>query len=156
MMILMVILHYNLQAERDAIIGDCAAGEDLYLSGESAYHYDCLRWVKITGFHSAKSLIKLVIHILESAPSLKALTLDTTGGYGRRAGDASECPASREGGKCSFMCERDIKDAKSAVEAVGRYIAGRVPSAVEFELLEPCTRCHTSNQPAEECWCSLS
>lgn len=62
----------------------------------------------------------------------------------------------REGGKCSFMCERDIKDANSAVEAVGRYIIGRVPSSVEFEVLEPCMRCHTGNQPAEEFWWSLS
>ena len=79
----MVILHYDLQAERDAVIRDCVAGDDLYLRGESAYQHECLRLVKITGFHPAKSLIKLVIHILKSAPSLESLTLDTTRGYGR-------------------------------------------------------------------------
>jgi hypothetical protein len=67
---LMVMVYYNLQVERDAIIRDCVAGADLYLRGESAYHHDHLKRVKITGFRSAKSLIKLVIHILESAPSL--------------------------------------------------------------------------------------
>ena len=143
----MVILHYHLQVGRDSIIGDCAAVDDLYLRGESAYQHDCLRRVKITGFHSAKSLIKLVIHILESAPSLEVLTLDTTCGYGRKAGDASKCTASRNSNKCSYMSKRDIEDANSAVEDAGRYIVGRVPSAVEFVVLEPCRRCHTGNQP---------
>jgi hypothetical protein len=78
-MILMVMVYYNLQAERDAIIRDCVAGDDLYLRGESAYHHGHLKRVKITGFHSAKSLIKLVIHILECVPSQVA------GGAGQSA-----------------------------------------------------------------------
>ncbi|KAM0880233.1 hypothetical protein ACQ4PT_033697 [Festuca glaucescens] len=143
---------FILHAERDAIIHDCVAWDDLYPMGESAYKHDRLRRVKITGFHSAKSLIKFVIHILESAPSLESLMLDTTNGYGQRAGDASKCTASRRRGKCSFMSERDIKDANSAVEAAGRYISGRVPSAVEYEVLEPCRRCHTGNQTVDEGW----
>uniref|UniRef100_A0ACD5V7E4 Uncharacterized protein n=1 Tax=Avena sativa TaxID=4498 RepID=A0ACD5V7E4_AVESA len=144
---------FILHAERDAIICDCVAGDDLYLRGASAYKHDRLRRVKITGFHSAKSLIKLVIHILDNAPSLEALTLDTTGGYGQKASNASECAASRwRSGKCSFLSERDIKDASIAVESVGRYIAGRVPSAVEFQVLEPCRRCHTGNQSVDEDW----
>ncbi|KAM0842929.1 hypothetical protein ACQ4PT_058038 [Festuca glaucescens] len=143
---------FILHAERDAIIHDCVAWDDLYPRGESAYKHNCLRRVKITGFHSAKSLIKFVIHILESAPSLESLMLDTTHGYGQKAGDASKCTASKRRGKCSFMSVRDIKDANSAVEAAGRYISGRVPSAVEYEVLEPCRRCHTGSQTVDEGW----
>jgi hypothetical protein len=145
-MILMVMVYYNLQAERDAIIRDCVAGDDLYLRGESAYHHGHLKRVKITGFHSAKSLIKLVIHILESVPSLEALMLDTTRGCGRKPGDISKCTASGESDKCCWISERDLKDTNGAVEAAGRYIVGRVPSAVAFEVLEPCRRCYTGNR----------
>uniref|UniRef100_A0ACD5Z3L9 Uncharacterized protein n=1 Tax=Avena sativa TaxID=4498 RepID=A0ACD5Z3L9_AVESA len=137
---------FILHAERDAIIRDCVADDDVsYLSGESAYKHNRLRWVKITGFHSAKSLIKLVIHILESAPSLEALTLDTTFGYGRKPGDTRRCTIPRVWGKSCWISERDLEDAKEAVEAAGRYVAGRVPSAVEFNVLEPCRQCNTGN-----------
>jgi hypothetical protein len=139
----MVIVYCHLQVERDVIIHDCVAENDLYVKEESAYQHDRLRRVKITGFHSSKSLIKLVIHILESAPSLEALTLDTTNGYGRQPGDTSKCTASGESGKCSWMSEIYLKDADEAVEAAGRYIVGRVPSAVKFNVLEPCRLCYT-------------
>ncbi|KAM0882912.1 hypothetical protein ACQ4PT_032009 [Festuca glaucescens] len=137
---------FILHAERDDIINDCVTGDDLYASGESAYQHDCLKRVKIMGFHSAKSLIKLVIHILGGAPSLESLTLDTTGGYGRKPGDTSKCTASGENPKCCCMSERDVEYADRAVEAAGRYIVGRVPSAVKFEVLEPCRRCYTGNR----------
>jgi hypothetical protein len=134
----------RLQVERDDIINDCVTGDDLYASGESAYQHDRLKRVKIMGFHSAKSLIKLVIHILGSAPSLESLTLDTTGG--RKPGDAGKCTASGESHKCCCMSERDVEYADRAVEAAGRYIFGRVPSAVQFEVLEPCRRCYAGNR----------
>jgi hypothetical protein len=139
----MVIVHYHLQAERDVVIRDCVAENDLFLKEESAYQHDRLKWVKITGFHSSKSLIKLVIHILESAPSLEALTLDTTNGYGRQPGDTSKCTASRENGRCCWMSEIYLKGADEAMKAAGRYITGRVPSAVDFNVLEPCRLCYT-------------
>lgn len=77
------------------MIQHCDAGDDdAYLREKSAYQHDRLKRVMITGFCSAKSLIKLVIHILESAPSLERLTLDTTPrGCGRKLGDTSICTA---------------------------------------------------------------
>lgn len=123
----------------------CDAGDDdEYLRWKSAYQHDRLKRVMIVGFRSAKSLIKLVIHILESSPLLERLTLDTTPhGCGRKLGDTSICTAAKFRGKCCWMSKRALEEANRAVEAVVRYIAGRVPSAVEFEVLEPCRRCHT-------------
>ncbi|KAM3389063.1 hypothetical protein ACQJBY_011294 [Aegilops geniculata] len=95
--------------ERNAIIHCYDAGGDAYLRGKSAYQHDHLKRVMIAGFRSAKSLIKLVIHILESSPSLERLTLDTTpGGHGRKLGDTSICSAARMWGKCSYMREREL------------------------------------------------
>ena len=44
------------------------------------YRHEKLKTVKISGFCSARSMIELTYHILENAPSLKRLTLDTTDG----------------------------------------------------------------------------
>ncbi|XBI59062.1 hypothetical protein VPH35_040198 [Triticum aestivum] len=128
------------------IVDHCDAGDDVYLKGKSAYQHDSLKRVTITGFCSARSLIRLVISILESAPSLERLTLDTTPrGCGRKLGDTSICTAAKYRSKCCWISERSLEESNRAVEAAGRYIAGRVPSAVEFEVLEPCRRCHTGN-----------
>ncbi|XP_048559373.1 F-box protein At2g39490 isoform X1 [Triticum urartu] len=135
-----------LRVARNAIVDHCDAGDDVYLKGKSAYQHDRLKRVTITGFCSAKSLIKLVISILESAPSLERLTLDTTPrGCGRKLGDTSICTAAKYKSKCCWIGERSLEESNRAVEAAGRYIAGRIPSAVEFEVLEPCRRCHTGN-----------
>uniref|UniRef100_R7W9R0 Uncharacterized protein n=1 Tax=Aegilops tauschii TaxID=37682 RepID=R7W9R0_AEGTA len=138
---------FILRIERNAIIHYYDAGGDAYPRGKPAYQHDHLKRVMIAGFRSAKSLIKLVIHILESAPSLECLTLDTTpGGHGRKLGDTSICSAARMWGKCCYMSERALEEANRAVEAASRYIIGRVPSTVEFEVLEPCRQCRTGNQ----------
>ena len=103
------MLHHHLQIKRNAIIHYCDAGCDAYLRGKSGYRHDHLKRVMIAGFRSAKSLIKLVIHILESAPSLERLTLDTTpGGHGRKLGDTSICSGARMWGKYSYMREREL------------------------------------------------
>jgi hypothetical protein len=106
-----------------------------------------LRQVTITGFCSAKSLVELTVHILESTHSLECLTLDTTyGGYDRRMmvyGIIGKCPNSRKIGQCWPMGKRAVEEAHRAVKTAGRCIAGRVPLAVQFEVLGPCSRCHT-------------
>jgi hypothetical protein len=105
-----------------------------------------LRQVMITGFCSAKSLVEFTVHILESSHSLERLTLDTTYGYDRRMGDTiGKCPK-RNIGKCWSMCKRAVEEAHRAVKTAARYITGRVPLAVQYEVLEPCSQCHTGNQ----------
>uniref|UniRef100_A0ACD5T7M5 Uncharacterized protein n=1 Tax=Avena sativa TaxID=4498 RepID=A0ACD5T7M5_AVESA len=107
-----------------------------------------LREVTITGFCSAKSLVELTIHIVESTHSLERLTLDTTqGGYDRRIyGTTGKFPAARKIGKCWPMSKKAVEEAHRAVKTAGRYITGRVPLGVQFEVLGPCSRCHTGEQ----------
>uniref|UniRef100_A0ACD5TDY1 Uncharacterized protein n=1 Tax=Avena sativa TaxID=4498 RepID=A0ACD5TDY1_AVESA len=106
-----------------------------------------LRHVTITGFCSAKSLVELTVHILRSTHSLERLMLDTTRGYDRRIyGTTGKCLAARKIGQCWPMSKRAVEEAHRAVKTAGRYITGRVPLAVQFEVLEPCCRCHTDNQ----------
>ena len=40
------------------------------------------------------------------------------------------------------MNKGDVIQALKAVDAIKRYIDGKVPSSVKFSVLEPCKRCH--------------
>ncbi|XP_024317213.1 uncharacterized protein LOC112271689 [Brachypodium distachyon] len=98
------------------VVGDY---DEAYLRRKPGCRHERLRQVMITGFCSAKSLVELVIYILESTPSLKRLTLDTTQGPDRKCGS----------GGC------DQIQVSKAVEAASRYIAGKVPPTVAFQVL---------------------
>ena len=77
--------------------------------------------VSIQRFSSAKSLIELTCQIIENTPSLRCLELNTT---------RDLFP--------SYTCKDDIRKSRcAAVEAIERYIVGKVPSSVEFKVLEP-------------------
>ncbi|KAL6911439.1 hypothetical protein ACP4OV_000244 [Aristida adscensionis] len=93
-----------------------------------------LQCVNIINFTSAKSLVELARHILESASSLKSLTLDTSHGLPR-------CSVNKSG-KCVYMRKDALVEAYKALLAVQTYIRSKVPSTVELTVLEPCSRCH--------------
>ncbi|CAL5050487.1 unnamed protein product [Urochloa decumbens] len=93
------------------------------------FYHDNLKKVSISGFCSAKSLIELTCQILGTSPSLQCLVLDTTGGYDNT-------------GICENMDRKAIMEALRGVEAIKRYVKGKVPSSVNFKVLEPCDRCH--------------
>uniref|UniRef100_A0A0D9W9V9 At1g61320/AtMIF1 LRR domain-containing protein n=1 Tax=Leersia perrieri TaxID=77586 RepID=A0A0D9W9V9_9ORYZ len=95
--------------------------------------HDKLQNVTITGFNSTKSMIELTSHILQNAPSLKCITLDTADLYDKDHLAMGECTPMMRGG---------ILEARKAVEAIRRYIVEKVPSCVELKLLEPCSECH--------------
>jgi hypothetical protein len=131
-----------MQINQDVMCHDSVVGDDyIYRRKKTEFRHEHLRQVMITGFRASKSLVELVIYILESAPSLERLTLDTVPGYGRGFGSC----ASRTIGQCSRMSKTALTEAHNAIEVAGRYIAGRVPSGVEFQVLEPCSRCHSGN-----------
>lgn len=92
-----------------------------------------LQNVTITGFNSTKSMIELTTHILENAPSLKCITLDTAHFSGKNHLAMGECSPMMRGG---------ILEARRAFEAARRHIAGKIPSFVEYKFLEPCRHCH--------------
>ena len=100
--------------------------------------HDKLKSVTITGFSSAKSLVELTCHILESTKSLEYLTLDTTDGD-----SVSRC--SVNGSDKCYGCPmgRDaIVEARQGLLAIRTYIEGIVPSKVKFTVVGPCSQCH--------------
>ncbi|KAK1632226.1 hypothetical protein QYE76_006541 [Lolium multiflorum] len=99
-------------------------------------HHDKLKTVRITGFCCQKSLVELTRHILESARSLKRLTLTTIdedyllyGGHNRFR-------------KCPALDKEFIREARKSNMAVKTYIEGKVPSTVQLEVFKPCSQCH--------------
>ena len=86
--------------------------------------------------------VELTIDILKIAAYLEHLTLDTTYGDDRRLGTFGRCPASVENGQCPPMSKTALAGAHGGMEVAHLYVAGRVPTNVQFEVLEPCSRSH--------------
>ncbi|KAE8801634.1 hypothetical protein D1007_22663 [Hordeum vulgare] len=100
------------------------------------HRYDKLKNVTIVGFSSAKTLVELTCHILDSSKSLEFLTLDATQGY-----DYLRCSVNRSG-KC-FPVSRDvILEGRRGLLAIKKCIKGIVPPKVKFTIVEPCSQCH--------------
>ncbi|XP_052155068.1 FBD-associated F-box protein At1g66310-like [Oryza glaberrima] len=98
------------------------------------HRHDKLKCVKIINFSSVKTLVELTCHIVESATALECLTLDTTSGSPR-------CSVNKLG-KCFLMRRETLMEAHRALKAVQTYIKLKIPSKVELNVLEPCSRCH--------------
>ncbi|CAM0907263.1 unnamed protein product [Alopecurus aequalis] len=128
--------------EHDSVIS--VGDDELRRKPECRHHR--LRRVMIKGFCSTKSMVEFMRHILESTPSLERLTLDTTVSCRRRFQTwpaIENYPASEVLiQQCRKMCTKDLAKAHRAAEAANRYIAGRVPSAVEYTIMNPCIGCH--------------
>ncbi|KAM3391308.1 hypothetical protein ACQJBY_012776 [Aegilops geniculata] len=122
----------------DSVVGGENAADDPRWKPQC--RHDCLRQVRIIGFCSEKNLVQFVIYIVENTPQLESITLDTTLWSGRR------CDVNGKSRKMKRSCERMtegcIAEAHRAVKVANRYIAGRVPSGVRFQVLEPCSQCH--------------
>jgi hypothetical protein len=128
---LALYLQVPVPSRYDWIIGDPST-----LRKMPERHHDKLMTVRITGFCCQKSLVELTRHILESARSLKRLTLTTIdedyllyGGHNRFR-------------KCPALDREFIREARESNMAVKTYIEGKVPSTVQFEVFEPCSQCH--------------
>uniref|UniRef100_A0A0D9ZR20 Uncharacterized protein n=1 Tax=Oryza glumipatula TaxID=40148 RepID=A0A0D9ZR20_9ORYZ len=124
------ILHVEQRFERHDSILD---GEPTDLRRILHDGHANLQNVTITGFNSSKSMIELTTHVLENAPSLKCITLDTANFSGKNHLAMGECYPMMRGG---------ILEARRAFEAARRHIAGKIPSFVEYKFLEPCRHCH--------------
>ncbi|GJN16953.1 hypothetical protein PR202_gb03983 [Eleusine coracana subsp. coracana] len=115
---------------------------------EDAYHtrhirqrkHERLSEVQINGFCSAKSIVDLTCHILENATSLESLTVDTI--FNLKAdGNISRC-SGQKSGECRRLDRNMILEAHKALCVIRTYILKRVPPTVEFNVGEPCSRCH--------------
>ncbi|WVZ82216.1 hypothetical protein U9M48_029503, partial [Paspalum notatum var. saurae] len=100
------------------------------------HRHSNLRRVEMINFSSDKSLVELTCLIVESTPALERLTLDTTQGLPR-------CSVNKTG-RCFMMRREGLVEARRAILAVQMYVQFRVPSTVEFSVLEPCShsQCH--------------
>ncbi|XP_039773122.1 uncharacterized protein LOC120641186 isoform X2 [Panicum virgatum] len=95
-----------------------------------------MKSVKIQGFTSAKSLVELTCHIVESMTSLECLTLETHQ-------SSSRCfePADKSN-KCSPLPIHILKEAQRGLLAIRTYIEPKVPAMVKLHVVETCRRCH--------------
>jgi hypothetical protein len=89
-----------------------------------------LKNVKITGFCLQKSIIELTLHILETAPSLKCLTLDTFPVYYQHSGNTLDK-------KCPRFNRSFIMEARAIILAIRTHIERKVPSTVKLNVPEP-------------------
>jgi hypothetical protein len=99
-------------------------------------HHHRIKKVKILGFSSAKSLVELACHVVESITSLECLTLETHQNFFKCYVPEDNCS------KCSALPIDVLREAKQARVAISSYIEPKVPSTVKLHVVEPCSRCH--------------
>ena len=119
----------------DAIPGDPHGDSSQRKTHMRGQGHRKLKNVLVRGFPSAKGLVELTSHILESAASLKRLVLDTA--YGCHTRDCI--------GICSPLTRKALLEARKAVDVIKTYIESKVPSSVKFKLIEPCAKCHADD-----------
>jgi hypothetical protein len=91
-----------------------------------------MKTVVILGFTSAKSLVELTCHIVESVPSLECLTLGTHQ-------SSSRCfePADKSN-KCSPLPIYVLMEAQQGLLAIRTYIEPKLPCMVKLHVVETC------------------
>ena len=97
-----------------------------------------LRRVKIRGFMSARSLVELTCHFLESITSLEHLTLESYQSRPRC------CVPANKRRKCFPLPIDVLREAQRGLLAIRTYIEPKVPSMVKVRVVEPCRRCHAA------------
>ncbi|KAL6653931.1 hypothetical protein ACP70R_007396 [Stipagrostis hirtigluma subsp. patula] len=115
----------------DSIVEDSDGDSSQPPSPSECYHEN-LKTVMITGFCSAKSMIKLTIQIIEKTKALECLTLDTTRGHDMRSAKVD---------RCFRLSKEALVEAEKARVAIRRHVEGRVPSSVKLKVIEPCSKC---------------
>ncbi|CAL5025861.1 unnamed protein product [Urochloa decumbens] len=75
-----------------------------------------------------------LVSFLDVSPALESFILSDDDKTGR-------CSV-RTTGRCGPLTKHMILEAHKALEAIRRYILGKVPSTVKLNVREPCSRCH--------------
>ncbi|XP_037426439.1 uncharacterized protein LOC119291732 isoform X1 [Triticum dicoccoides] len=97
-----------------------------------------MKRVKILGFTSAKSLVELTCHFLESITSLEYLRLESYQSRPRC------CVPANKRRKCFPLPIDVLREAQRGLLAIRTYIEPKVPSMVKLRVVEPCRRCHAA------------
>lgn len=121
-----------LSVTQDSIEHESILGDSSHLRQMPGHCHDSIKDVTIIGFSSAKSMVELTCHILENAMSLECLTLETVCYDFRCSGGTT---------KCGHVTKDMIVEAHKALLVVKRYLLEKVPSRVELNVVEPCSRC---------------
>uniref|UniRef100_A0A0D9Y1P0 At1g61320/AtMIF1 LRR domain-containing protein n=1 Tax=Leersia perrieri TaxID=77586 RepID=A0A0D9Y1P0_9ORYZ len=100
------------------------------------HQHNCLKIVEMASFSSAKSLVELACYIVKNAVSLECLKLDTFCDWKRCCGEANQ--------RCAAISNDVLKEAYRAVKAIILYIEDKVSPTTKLTVVEPCTRCHSS------------
>ncbi|CAL5069504.1 unnamed protein product [Urochloa decumbens] len=129
-----------LDVHQDAMNHDSVFEYASYMRQMPEHKHNRLKNVLIIGFCSAKSMVELTCHVLENTPSLECLTLDTV--YDEEDDDKTGRCSVRTTDRCGPLTKHMILEAHKALEAIRRYILGKVPSTVKLNVREPCRRCH--------------
>ncbi|VAH27737.1 uncharacterized protein LOC119359128 [Triticum dicoccoides] len=129
------ILRLEMRDADDAIPGDPHGDSSQWKTHMRGQGHRKLKNVLVRGFPSAKGLVELTSHILETAASLKRLVLETA--YGCHTRDCI--------GICSPLTRKALLEARKAVGVIKTYVEGKVPSTVKFKLIEPCAKCHADH-----------
>uniref|UniRef100_A0A0D9Z7M9 Uncharacterized protein n=1 Tax=Oryza glumipatula TaxID=40148 RepID=A0A0D9Z7M9_9ORYZ len=92
-----------------------------------------LKNVTMIGFCSAKSMVELTCHILESTTSLECITLDTIASWYENEEDIIDrcCVRGTRRRECLSIGTEMILEAHRAILAIERYILGKVPAATK-------------------------
>ncbi|OEL37858.1 hypothetical protein BAE44_0001124 [Dichanthelium oligosanthes] len=102
-----------------------------------------LKDFSIFGFCSAKSMVELTCHIIESATSLECITLDSVFDQ-EDDDDLGRCclTSARKTGACWPLSDEMMLEAHKGLKAIERYIVGKIPSTVKLDVRRPCSQCH--------------
>ncbi|XP_044948072.1 FBD-associated F-box protein At1g66310-like [Hordeum vulgare subsp. vulgare] len=132
---------------------DSVIGNPSHLRRLPQHSHKSLKSVTIVGFCSATSLVELACHIIEKAASLERLTLDTSHGCRSPGGRSVDKPdrwyhntvigvlMTAPPDRCIPMWDHGIEESLRARSAIRKHIEWKVPYGVEFEVVEPCSRC---------------
>ena len=100
----------SLQVNQNVMKHDSVFGDASHLRQIPGHKHDRLRKVQINGFCSAKSMVELACHILENAPLLESLTVDTIVDS-HSDGDVSRCSV-RKKGRCKRVARNMVMEAR--------------------------------------------
>ena len=138
----MRVLFLWLQVLQTRVRQDLISAEDSHLRRMPEHRHSNLKNVKILGFCSAKSMVELTCHIVESATSLECLTLDAI--YDDSSdGEADRSHVHNKFGECYPVTgKRMIAHAYKGLWAIGRYVVEKVPTTVKLNVKKLCRHCH--------------
>ena len=107
-------------------------------------HRSSLKDLIILGFCSARSMIELTCHILESATNLESVTLYCVFDENDEE-NTGRCSiiSDHKPGDCFPLNNEMILEANRGIMAIDRYIDLKVSSAINLDVQGPCSRCHS-------------